>query len=210
MYSHIARDIHFITVKVLVQLNSLKTIKSVNIFLWLFWGLSWLLEQKRSNLKYFRLHSVLCISPILVSEIYLFLFDSFQDRQVAKANSKKSMHTDNWPEDLDSVNFGGPIEWCRFLLTSDTVFVTFFSKTDQWYRKNMGWNDQIFDHGRQLLYVCVCGCTQSLILVELMGAFSISITEINNQMPNYSAKKNITLHVPNNNTFLPMFVYTPH
>ena len=33
MYSHIARDIHFIMVKVLVQLNSLSTIKSVNIFL---------------------------------------------------------------------------------------------------------------------------------------------------------------------------------
>ena len=33
MYSHISRDIHYIMVKVLVQLNSLSTIKSVNIFL---------------------------------------------------------------------------------------------------------------------------------------------------------------------------------
>ena len=139
------------------------------------------MEQKRSNLKYFRLHSVLCISPILVSGIYLFLFDSFQDRQVAKANSKKSMHTDNWPEDLDSVNFGGSIEWCRFLLTSDTVFVTFFSKTDQEYRKNMRWNDQILYHGRQLLYVCVCVAVLIQIkyakfdfLVELMGIFYLN------------------------------------
>ena len=42
------------------------------------------------------------------------------------------------------------------------------------------------------------------------GAFSISIIGINNQKANNSAKKNIKLHVPYNNTFLPMFVYPPH
>ena len=105
----------------------------------------------------------------------------------------------------------------NIFLTSDTVFVTFFPKKDQEYRKKMRWNDQIFDHGIQLLYACV-GRVAVLIQIKYAkfdfgganGAFSISITGINNQMPNYSAKNNIKLHVPYNNTFLPMFVYTPH
>ena len=64
--------------------------------------------------------------------------------------------------------------------------------------------------------VCVCGCAYPHIKYAEFdfgganGPFSISITGINNQMPNYSAKNNIKLHVPYNNTFLPMFVYTPH
>ena len=175
------------------------------------------MEQKRSNLKYFRLHSVLCISPILVSGIYLFLFDSFQDRQVAKANSKKSMHTDNWPEDLDSVNFGGSIEWCRFLLTSDTVFVTFFPKRTKNIERTLDEMIRFYTtEDNFCTCVCGCGCAYPDKLRKVWffgganGAFSISITGINNQMPNYSAKKNITLHVPYNNTFLPMIVYTSH